>query len=428
MRKRSIKKLIAISFMIAVGLFLAVVPFQVPFTYYKYNSFIGAIKLGIDLKGGIVAVYEAELPEGSEADFDTSLDATITRLSDLLTSEGYTEATVVKQQGNRIRVEVPDVDNPSAIFDLIGTPAQLEIRKEESTDAEVFITGEHIKNITASYQDSQYGVVVEFTSEGKTLFADLTTDVAGSNLYIDIGGELYSSPTVNEAILNGVTFITGESMTTQTGAEEFAMKLLSGTFSVSLVLLDNSVISATLGANALEMGIIAGVIGFAIIMLFLILVYGVFGLLADMALMVYVVLLLFFLQAVPLVQLTLPGIAGILLSIGMAVDGNVVIFERIKDEYRLGKKIPAAVASGFKKGFSAILDANVTTIIAAVVLYLLGTSSIKGFAITLLLGIVISMFTTLVVTKYFIKVYLPINSSRPKPYKLTREDNVNENN
>ncbi|MFA5758427.1 MAG: SecD/SecF family protein translocase subunit, partial [Clostridia bacterium] len=209
--------------------------------------------------------------------------------------------------------------------------------------------------------------------------------------------------------------------------EEFATKLLSGTFSVDLTLLDNSVISATLGENALQNGIIAGIIGFIIIAIFLILVYGMFGVMADLSLLVYVVILLFFLQAVPLVQLTLPGIAGIILSLGMAVDGNVIIFERIKDEYKLGKKIPASVASGFKKSFSAILDSNVTTIIAGVVLYVLGTSSIKGFAITLLLGIVVSMFTTLLVTKKFVKWYLPINSTNPKPLKLTREGNVNEN-
>ena len=156
------------------------------------------------------------------------------------------------------------------------------------------------------------------------------------------------------------------------------------------------------------------------------LIYGTFGLLANLSLIIYIVILMFFLQAVPLVQLTLPGIAGIILSLGMAVDANVIIFERIKDEYRAGKKIPSSVKSGFEKSLSAILDGNITTIIASVVLYILGTGAIKGFAITLLIGIFVSMFTGLFITRKLISTYLPLNSTNPKPYKLKREATTNE--
>ena len=209
-------------------------------------------------------------------------------------------------------------------------------------------------------------------------------------------------------------------------AEAYATKILSGTFAVELELFENSAVSATLGKDALGMGMIAGVIGFLLILVFMYLVYGTFGLMANLSLIIYFIILMFFLQAVPLVQLTLPGIAGIILSLGMAVDANVIIFERIKDEYRAGKKIPASVKAGFEKATSAILDGNVTTIIASIILYILGTGAIKGFAITLLIGLLISMFTGLVITKKLINIYLPLNPTKAKPYKLKREASVNE--
>jgi protein-export membrane protein SecD len=195
---------------------------------------------------------------------------------------------------------------------------------------------------------------------------------------------------------------------------------MSGTFSANLRVLENSVISPTLGENAIQTGLIAGGISIILIFIFMVLIYKGMGLVADLSLSIYAIILIFLLHAIPGVQLTLPSIAGIILSLGMAVDGNVIIFERIKEEYRQGKRIPASIKSGFKKSLWAILDGNITTIIASIVLYILGSGSIKGFAITLLLGILVSLFTSLVVTRSLLNSCLAMNSTKAKFYGLKK--------
>ncbi|MGD9900956.1 MAG: protein translocase subunit SecD [Spirochaetales bacterium] len=430
-KKKAKRKIVLFVVMLIIGICLTVCQFNIPFTNYTYNGFANSIKLGIDLKGGILAVYDVK-PTDDNTDLDSKIDATIVRLQDLIAEKGYTEATVIKQEsanGTQIRVEVPDVDQPSEILDLIGQPAKLEIKTVNDVNAEAELTGDNIKSVTPTYQNSEYGVLVEFDSEGSQIFFNLTSDLyeSGEPLYMFIGGQVLNSNgiTVQAVISDGKTFISG-GMTSYAEAEAYATKILSGTFSVELELYQNSVVSATLGQDALTLGIIAGAIGVIAVLIFMYFMYGTFGLIADLALISYAIILLFFLQAIPLVQLTLAGIAGIILSLGMAVDANVIIFERIKDEYRSGKKIPASVKSGFQKASSAILDANITTIISSIVLYIFGSGNIQGFAITLLIGILVSMFTALVVTKKLIDIYLPLNSTRAKPYKLKRGAGVNE--
>ena len=195
---------------------------------------------------------------------------------------------------------------------------------------------------------------------------------------------------------------------------------MSGTFDVALELKETQTVSPTLGENAMKYGLIAGVIGFVLVIAFLCVIYHMMGVAASLALVIYVIIYLFFLAVLPWVQLTLPGIAGILLSIGMAVDANVIIFERIKDEYRGGKSIMAAYHAGFKKALFAILDSNVTTVIACVLLMLLGTGSISGFALTLLVGVLISLFTALVVSRAILKYFINLNSYNAKLYHLKR--------
>lgn len=208
--------------------------------------------------------------------------------------------------------------------------------------------------------------------------------------------------------------------TDATAAKELATKIMSGTFDVELTLLSSDVISPTLGEQALKLGIIAGAIGLLLVVAFLIWRYRLFGVVAAVALGIYAVLMLFFLAVFPWVQLTLPGIAGIILSLGMAVDGNVIIYERIRDEYAAGKSILAAVNAGFKKAMVAIFDSNITTVIAAIVLIIFGTGSISGFGVTLLIGILLSMFTSLLVTRGLCKYFTAINSTNAKAYGLKR--------
>ncbi len=427
-KKKATKSIVLIVLLLIIGIILAFCRFDIPFTTKTYNGFINSIKMGLDISGGVTAVYDAKLAdENADIDLDTAIKSTISRLESILASRGYTEATVTTQQGNRIRVEVPDVEDPQEVFDLIGNPAKLSFKTEEDPNAESRISASDIKNVEYGYQNNEHGVVIDFTSSGAVKFSELTEELSasGGKVYVYIGDSLFTTLTVQEHITSGSTFISG-SMDTREDAEEFALRIMSGTFSAELSLYESSVVSATLGMNAISSGLIAAIIGLILIFIFMAVIYRMFGLMANIALMFYVILVLFFLQAIPLVQLTLPGIAGIILSLGMAVDANIIIFERIKDEYKHGKRIPASVKGGFKRATTAILDSNITTLMVCVVLYLLGTGAIKGFAITLFIGVVVSMFTAIFITRWLINICLAFNSSKEEYYNLYREDGVNE--
>ena len=427
-KKRATKSIVFIILLLIVGILLAFCRFEIPFTNQTYNGFINSIKMGLDVSGGVTAVYDAKLAdENSDVDLDTAIQSTINRLESILADRGYTEATVTTQQGNRIRVEVPDVEDPQEVFDLIGNPAKLSFKTEEDPNAESKITAADIKSIKYDFQNNEHGVAIDFNSEGSLKFSELTEELvsSGGSVYVYIGDELYTTLSVKEHITGGSTFISG-GMDTRAEAEEFALRIMSGTFSAELSLYESSIVSATLGMDAISTGLIAAIVGLLLIFIFMAVMYRTFGLMADIALMFYVILVLFFLQAIPLVQLTLPGIAGIILSLGMAVDANVIIFERIKDEYRHGKRIPASVKGGFKRSTTAILDSNITTLMVCIVLYILGTGAIKGFAITLFIGIVVSMFTAIFVTRWLINICLAFNSSKEEYYNLYREEGVNE--
>lgn len=429
-KKRSRFKFVFLALIAVLGIFLTCFSFRIPFTTTTFKGFAKAIQLGLDVRGGVVAVYEASVDAEYEDELDTRITATISRLEQFLQDANFSEATVTRQGSNKIRVEVPDVDDPQEVFDIIGEPAALSIKRSSTSDEDA-ITGEDIASAVAYYQNSQWGVLLKMNDSGISKFQALTTeaynDSSDKTITITVGPEddptWQTSPTVEAVISDGTTFISGNSSNpfTKETAEEYATKILSGTFSTKLEVVSNSVISATLGEKALFYSLIAGGIGLLAIFIFMIAVYGMMGLMADFALVFYIILYAFILQAVPLVQLTLPGIAGIVLSLGMAVDANVIVFERIKEEYRAGKKIHASIKMGFKNAFSSIFDSNITTIIASVALYLLGTATIKGFAITLFFGILLSMFTSLVITRSLINTYLNINSTNAKLYRLKKE-------
>lgn len=431
-KKNSIINFVAMIVITILGIVLSVCSFDIPFTSYTYNGFANSISLGLDLAGGISVVYDCSIAKDSNtSDLDKAIDATVTRLESVITKE-YSEATITRQGNTKIRIEVPSVTNSDEIFDMIGEPTPLYMTLTQSSSAEARIKGSDISNVQATVQkgdsgDYVYGVSVTFTKEGAKKFADLTGEAAGGDkkIYIYLG-EISDSAevlplTCEQKITGGSTFISGESFKTMKDAEDYALKIMSGTFNVELELLESSVVSATLGGQALKLAIIGGIVGMFLIMLILWLRYGDFGFLASFALVMYTVLMLFFLQAISFVQLTLPGLAGIILSIGMAVDGTVIIFERVREEYRSGKKIPLSVKIGFKRAFWPIFDSNITTIITALVLYILGTASIQGFAITLLIGIVLSMFMNLVILRFLVKWYLPFNSVKAKKLHLPKQ-------
>jgi len=431
-KKKSIVVLSIIGIFIILMAVFAIVSFPIANTVYDYTGYAKTIKLGLDMSGGVSAVFEV-LPDEFD-DLDTRIDGTISSLQSLLVSKGYTESTVTKgtnSNGNTtIRVEVPDVEDPERVLSLIGRPATLEFKGENDANAENLIVGrDHLESAYVTLDDNKnYAVGLRFNAEGTTKFADVTKEYLNKTIYIFIDGEIYTQVNVNSQISNGSAIITsGNKGYTYQEALDFATRLQSGTFGVQLKQTEVRNISATLGENSINTALIAGIVGVAIIFIFLLLIYRGLGLAADLALCVYIVLLLWFCAVLPWVQLTLPGIAGILLSIGMAVDANVIIFERIKDEYRHSTKpIQTAIKDGFKRSTAAIIDGNVTTLIGAIVLWILGSASIVGFAVTLFIGIILSMFTSLVITRLVLKCFIPLNSNSEKFYGLKRQKE-NEN-
>lgn len=429
LKKNSILNFVAVAVLTIIGIVLSVCSFIIPYTNgATYNGFANSISLGLDLAGGISVVYDCSLSEDSNTDdLNAAIDATVSRLENVIGGE-YSEAIITRQGNSEIRIEVPSVTDSNQIFELIGDPTPLYMTLTEGGDAR--ISGSDISNVYVSYQNSQYGVVINFTDEGRTNFSNLTREAANGDqrIYIYLGeinsSNLWNQLTCTEQITSGSTFISsGDSSSSWTyeDAQNYSLQIMSGTFNVTLDLKESNVVSATLGSEALKYVIIGGAVGLVLIMLILWLRYGDFGLLASFALVIYIVLMLFFLQAISFVQLTLPGLAGIVLSIGMAVDGTVIIFEKTREDYRAGKKIPMAARNGFKRAFWPIFDSNITTIITSLVLYILGTSSIQGFAITLLIGIVLSMFMNLVIMRFFVKWYLPFNSVKAKRLHLPKQ-------
>lgn len=404
----------------------AVVDFPIGNTVYDYHGYAKTIKLGLDMSGGVSAVFN--VIDDGHPDLDVRIDGTVASLQELLVSKGYTEATVTKGTNsngmNTIRVEVPDVDDPETVLSLIGRPATLEFKLEESDTAEAVIIGsEHLETAYVTTDDnSAYAVGLKFNDEGTKVFSDMTSANVGKSTYIYINGELYTTVNINSAITNGSAIITSQAGYSFEEAKDFATRLQSGTFGVKLQQAEVRSISPTLGANAVRNALIAGVIGIALIFVFLAVVYRGMGLAADVALCIYIVLLLWFSALLPWVQLTLPGIAGLLLSIGMAVDGNVIIFERIREEYRgTSKPIKSAVKAGFKRSIAAIIDGNVTTLIGAIVLWAVGSAAIQGFAVTLFIGIILSMFTSLLITRLVLNAFLPLTAKLDKKHKGLNE-------
>ncbi|MCH5155481.1 MAG: protein translocase subunit SecD [Clostridiales bacterium] len=419
-KKSTIVKLVLIGIAMVIGMIFAFVPMRFGLTLYHPFLSKESISLGLDLQGGVYAVYQATNTDTSN--FDEKMEGTRASLQSLLSSKGYTEATIVREGTDRIRVEVPDVDDPSGILKVIGEPTTVRFELNlDNGGSEVIITGENIVNADSGYNEKNgYVVSLEFDAEGRRKFAEVTANNQGKTISIYLGDSTtpIQTATINETIPNGKAIISGNF--TAESAKELAGQIMSGTFDVKLELKESQTISPTLGENAMKYGLIAGIVGFVLVIAFLCVIYRMLGLAASLALIIYVIIYLFFLAVLPWVQLTLPGIAGILLSIGMAVDANVIIFERIKEEYRGGKSIMAAYHAGFKKALFAILDSNVTTVIACILLMLLGTGSVSGFALTLLVGVLISLFTALVVSRGILKYFINLNSYNAKLYNLKR--------
>ncbi|MBO4888687.1 MAG: protein translocase subunit SecD [Firmicutes bacterium] len=375
------------------------------------------IHLGLDLAGGVSITYQAEdgaVP--SEEEMKGALSVIQRRLD----TKGYTEASAYLDGTNRIRVEIPGVEDASKAVEEIGRTAMLAFYGLNSIgthtgedilnmaargEAELVVTGQYIKS--ASFQKGKLSsagsvepyVKVEFDEEGTRLFAEATQKYYDKQIAIMLDDSLCSEPLVKVVITDGIAVISG--MKSDQEAQDLASDIIGGALPVQLQDIEHQSVGATLGQNALTTSILAGILGFAVIVLFMLIVYRVPGLAASISLFLYVSLELLIFNLLGW-TLTLPGIAGFILSIGMAVDANVIIFARIREEIVQGHTIRLSIRNGFSKALSAILDGNITTLIAAVVLYLFGSGTIRGFAQTLGLGILLSMVSALFVTRFLL--------------------------
>ncbi len=370
------------------------------------------IKQGLDLSGGVDILYEADKEDVT----DEEMSAAISLLQGRLDWKGWTEAEAAREGEKRIRVQIPGVENAEEAIQEIGQTAQLAFVDE---DGNVLLTGDMVKNATkqvgalSQNGSSEPYVSLEFNEEGAQLFSEATAGNIGKTIMIVMDDSVISAPTVQAEITDGNAIISGSF--TGESAENLAALIRAGSLPFNLNVIQMNNVGARLGADALSTGILAGMVGIALVLLYMLFPYKILGVAADWALIIYIALEMLVLSLFH-ITLTVPGIAGIILSVGMAVDANVVIFERIKEELIIGKTLRSAVKIGFSRALPAIVDGNITTLIAAAVLFFLGSGTIKGFATTLMIGIIISMFTALVVTRIIVNSLIKAGFQNPKNY------------
>ena len=377
-------------------------------------SYMDDIKLGLDLAGGVSITYQAKEENPSAED----MSDTIYKLQQRVESYS-TEAEVYQEGDNRINIDIPGESDANEILTELGKPGSLAFMDSQGN---TILTGDQVASAQGGMVDGntgkEYVVSLTFTEEGTKAFADATTNNVGKPIYIVYDNEVVSAPVVREAITGGQCTIDG--MSDFEEAENLAATIRIGSLSLELEELRSNVVGAKLGQQAITTSLKAGAVGFAIVAVFMIAVYLIPGLAAVLALSLYVGLILILLVSFE-VTLTLPGVAGIILSIGMAVDANVIIFTRIKEEIGAGKAVKTAIDNGFQKALSAIVDGNVTTLIAAAVLFWRGSGTVKGFASTLAIGIVLSMFTALFVTRFALNALYSLGIENAKFYGIKKE-------
>ena len=420
----------------------------------KYKK--DGLKLGLDLDGGVSITYEAV----GKKPTDEQMNDTILKLqqrieNDLGEESSTTEANVYRVGDKRITVEIPGVTDANALLEELGTPGTLYFISERDADGNsnytanytadgkiegqlnydidtlikngsVIATGSNVKSAQGRAEQDQttgatkYVVALKFDDEGTEAFSKATTvaAVTGEHIAIYYDGKFISNPTVQSVITDGNCEITG--METMEAADKLASYIRIGGLDIELEELESQVVGAQLGADALKTSLFAAAIGLILVMIFLIIMYRVPGLVASIALALYTVMLTAILKQFD-ITLTLPGIAGMILSIGMAVDANVICFARIREEIKSGRPVISSIETGFSKALSAILDGNITTLIAAAVLGVLGSGTVKGFAITLALGVVLSMFTALVITRILMNAFYALGAHSPKLYGEAKE-------
>jgi preprotein translocase subunit SecD len=391
---------IVIFALIVGGCFFLIYPFQ------------SSIKLGLDLEGGTQIILKPT-ETGTEKVTDEALDKAQMIIMNRIDKLGISEPLVTRDFNRNIIVQLPGVDDPKRAIEVIGKTAQLEFRILESTDDEgnpvfgpALLTGDKLVKAAAGYsQNGQIVVTMSFNKEGADQFAKITTDNVGKRLAIVLDGEMRSAPVIKTAITGGDAVI--ENIGTLDEAKDVALVLQTGALPVSLEIQESQTIGPTLGQDSLRQSLLAGIIGFVLIVILMTAMYRGLGLVSIVGLLCYIIIFWGILAGLK-TALTLPGIAGVVLTIGIAVDSNVLIFARIKEEMLKGKSKYAAFTEGFRNALKAIIDSNITTLITAAALYRFGTGPIRGFAVTLAIGVLISLFTAIILVRAIL--FLLLNS------------------
>lgn len=389
-----------------IGKFLIVVLAIIGGFCMYIRPLAGSIKQGLDLQGGTHVVLQAVDTLELKVD-DDAVNRSVKIIERRVNELGLTEPVIQRQGKDRIIVELPGVKDPEKAIAMLGRTAMLQFK---DVNGKVVLTGKDLKDARAQMSQGNQAVVgLEFSDEGGKKFGELTARNIGKQIAIVLDGEVLTAPVVQEAITGGRAQISGSR--TMEEAEHLAILLRSGSLPVKIEVMENRTVGPTLGQDSKDKSIKAFSIGIIGVFVFMLLFYRLSGLIADIALLLYVMLLLFVMRYLG-ATLTLPGIAGIILSIGMAVDANVLIFERFKEEIKKGKTLRSAMDAGFGRALVTILDSNITTLMAAAVLFYLGTGPIKGFAVTLALGTLLSMFTAVTITKYLLRFLIYSNITK----------------
>lgn len=389
LRRDSLIKLIA-CIVVTIGVFVAFV-----------QPLANSIRQGLDLQGGTHVVLEAEDTPEAQVN-DDAMQRVVSIMEKRVNELGLTEPIIQREGERRVIIELPGIKDPDKAIQTIGKTAMLEFKDEEGNTV---LTGTDLKDAQAAtnQQNGQNVVHLEFSDEGAEKFADLTLKNVGRTIAILLDGEVLTAPNVREPIMGGRAEISGQK--TLEEAQQLAVLLRSGALPVKVNIIETRTVGPSLGQDSKDKSEFAFAVGIGAVLLFMLVFYRMSGFIADIALMAYTMMLLFLLKSLD-ATLTLPGVAGIILSIGMAVDANVLIFEHFKEEFRLGKSLRLAMDAGFDRAFTTIFDSNITTIIAAAVLFFLGSGTIRGFAITLGLGVILSMFTAITLTQYMLKMLI----------------------
>jgi preprotein translocase subunit SecD len=375
--------------------------------YSAYHYMKGKIDLGMDLQGGLHVVMQAQESQGKPVTTDT-IQKAVAIMKDRVDSLGVKETDVYSQGKDRVVIDIAGETDPEQAINILGKTAQLEFKDESG---QTLLTGEHLVEAKAGANpsgDGSFVVNLEFDKTGAELFKQATTTNLNKPLVIVLDNEQISAPRVNTVIADGKCYIESFDATT---ANQLAVQLRSGALPVSLTLMEKRTVGPKLGADSLDSSVKAGLIGIIAILVFMLGYYRLPGLVADISMVLYSIIVLGTMAILGAV-LTLPGIAGFVLSIGMAVDANVIIYERIKEELRLGKTIHAGIDAGFKRAFWTVFDANLTTLFTALILMYFGTGAVKGFAVTLTIGLVASMLVALTFTRYMLVLFAHVTDNK----------------